>query len=287
MTTATSPGVLTDPRPITDLIPSVAAVCRSVLDAAVDREWSMPAGDLEWSCRRTAAHVADVLFSYAGQVVAQPDAAYLPMELVVEDAATPDRLVASVVTCAELLHLACRAAPAGLRAWHPAGVADAEGFAAMGVVEVLVHTHDVDGRDHLALRGGQLVDLREHLTAVEDLDRLTGRRGDEPGVLGLEHGQHRAAVAGAQGGDVGVAQRLVQVRAGAGGAEPARAGEHTHERVLDQILGVMMRAGHAAGGTAQGVDVDRKRLGIELVGHASRLPIWPRSPYRGTPPKRP
>jgi len=137
MTTATSPGVLTDPRPITDLIPSVAAECRSVLDAAVDREWSMPAGDLEWSCRRTAAHVADVLFSYAGQVVAQPDAAYLPMELVVEDAATPDRLVASVVTCAELLHLACRAAPAGLRAWHPAGVADAEGFAAMGVVEVL------------------------------------------------------------------------------------------------------------------------------------------------------
>ena len=145
MTTATSREVVTDPRPITDLIPTVAAECRSVLDAAVDREWSMPAGDLEWSCRRTAAHVADVLFSYAGQVVAQPDAAYLPMELVVEDEATPDRLVASVATCAQLLHLACRAAPAGLRAWHPAGVADAEGFAAMGVVEALVHTHDVTG----------------------------------------------------------------------------------------------------------------------------------------------
>ncbi|WP_256792172.1 maleylpyruvate isomerase N-terminal domain-containing protein [Terrabacter sp. Ter38] len=143
MTTATSPGSLTDPRPITDLLPSVAAECRRVLDAAVDRDWRAPAGDLDWSCRHTAAHVADVLFSYAGQVVAQPDAAYLPMELVVEDAAAPDRLVASVVTCAELLHLACRAAPAAVRAWHPAGVADAEGFAAMGVVEVLVHTHDV------------------------------------------------------------------------------------------------------------------------------------------------
>ncbi|CAN7346437.1 maleylpyruvate isomerase N-terminal domain-containing protein [Terrabacter sp. LjRoot27] len=143
MTTATTSAPFADPRPITDLLPAVAAECRRVLEAAVDRDWDEPAGDLDWSCRGTAAHVADVLFSYAGQVVAQPDGAYLPMEVTVEDAATPDRLVASVVACAQLLHLACAAAPDRLRAWHPAGVADAEGFAAMGVVEVLVHTHDI------------------------------------------------------------------------------------------------------------------------------------------------
>jgi hypothetical protein len=34
-------------------------------------------------------------------------------------------------------------APPGTRAWHPMGVGDPEGFAAMGVVEVLVHMRDV------------------------------------------------------------------------------------------------------------------------------------------------
>lgn len=141
--TTTTPGPALDPRPVTDLLPAVAAECRRVLEAAVDRDWDERAGSLDWSCRGTAAHLADVLFSYAGQVLAQPQESYLPMEVAVEDDATPDRLVASVVTCAQLLHLACRAAPDGLRAWHPAGIADAEGFAAMGAVELLVHTHDV------------------------------------------------------------------------------------------------------------------------------------------------
>ena len=143
MTAATTPGPTADPRPTTDLLPAAAAECRRALEAAGHGDWGEPAGDLEWSCRGTAAHLADVLFSYAGQVVAQPDASYLPMEVTVEDDATPGRLVASVGTCAELLHLACGAAPDGLRAWHPAGIADAEGFAAMGVVEVLVHTYDI------------------------------------------------------------------------------------------------------------------------------------------------
>ena len=31
----------------------------------------------------------------------------------------------------------------GTRAWHPYGTSDPEGFAAMGVVETLVHGHDV------------------------------------------------------------------------------------------------------------------------------------------------
>jgi hypothetical protein len=143
MTTVTTPGALTDPRPITDLLTPAAAECRRVLEAAADHDWSARAGDLDWSCSHTAGHVADVLFSYAVQVVARPVDSYLPMEVTVEPSATPDRLVRSVVTCAELLRLACRAAPVGLRAWHPAGMADAEGFAAMGVVEVLVHTHDI------------------------------------------------------------------------------------------------------------------------------------------------
>jgi hypothetical protein len=45
--------------------------------------------------------------------------------------------------CGELLRLAVTAAPSEARAWHPYGTSDPEGFAAMGVVEVLVHTYDI------------------------------------------------------------------------------------------------------------------------------------------------
>ena len=84
--------------------------------------------------------------------------------------------------------------------------------------------------------------------------------------------------------DVRVAQRLVQVRAGAGGADRARPGEHLQQRVLDQILGVLTGAGHATSGAAQRVDVDGKRLGEEFLGHASRLPISPPLPIWGNSP---
>jgi hypothetical protein len=45
--------------------------------------------------------------------------------------------------CGELLRLAVCAAPATARAWHPHGTSDPDGFAAMGIVETIVHTYDI------------------------------------------------------------------------------------------------------------------------------------------------
>ena len=42
-----------------------------------------------------------------------------------------------------LLATVVRAAAPEARGWHPYGMADAEGFAAVGVAEVLLHTHDI------------------------------------------------------------------------------------------------------------------------------------------------
>jgi hypothetical protein len=116
---------------------------RRAVASVVDRDWNVGAGDLDWSCRDTAAHVADDLFSYASQVVAQPSEEYLPIEAATDPAATPEALIRCVVMCGELLRLAVTAASSETRAWHPYGTSDPEGFAAMGVVEVLVHTYDI------------------------------------------------------------------------------------------------------------------------------------------------
>ena len=126
-----------------DLVCQATAEMRGALVGARDRDWDVPAGDLDWSCRKTAVHVADDLFSYASQVLAQPSDGYLPIEATVLDEAGPEDLLRSIAMCGELLRLAAASASPDTRAWHPYGTSDAEGFTAMGVVEVLVHTYDI------------------------------------------------------------------------------------------------------------------------------------------------
>jgi Mycothiol maleylpyruvate isomerase N-terminal domain len=108
----------------------------------VDADWSVPAGSLVWSCRRTAAHVAHDLLAYAGQVAGRADGGYLPMDLRVRDEATPARVLDVVAACGALLGRAVAAAPAADRGWHW-GPVDPGGFAALGVNEVLVHAYDI------------------------------------------------------------------------------------------------------------------------------------------------
>lgn len=126
-----------------DLISSSTASMQHALVDAVDRDWSVAAGDLDWSCRDTTVHVADDLFSYASQVVAQTPQGYLRIEASVEATAAPHSLLQCLVMCGELLRLAVSTAAPNTRAWHPYGTSDPEGFAAMGVTEVLVPTYDV------------------------------------------------------------------------------------------------------------------------------------------------
>ena len=116
---------------------------RSALTPASDRTWEVPAGDVVWTCRATAAHVADDLFSYASQVIAQPDSGYLPIEAVMEPRASNAEILRVVAMCGRLLSNAVDSASSDARAWHPYGTSDPAGFAAMGAVEVLVHTHDI------------------------------------------------------------------------------------------------------------------------------------------------
>ena len=111
------------------------------LTPAVEMDWSVRAGALEWSCRETAAHVAHDLLAYAVQVAAESTESYLPLDLVMRPTASMEQVLAAVRACGMLLADSLTQHPDAV-AWHW-GLADASAFAAMGVGEVLVHTDDI------------------------------------------------------------------------------------------------------------------------------------------------
>jgi hypothetical protein len=126
-----------------DLLKRTTEATRTALEPLVDRDWSRPAGSLDWSCWRTGVHVADSYVAQAAQMLGQPDDSWLPFELTVSDTATTGQLLAVIGACADVLRCAGTLADPANRSWHPWGVADPIGWLAMGVVEGLVHTHDI------------------------------------------------------------------------------------------------------------------------------------------------
>jgi len=128
---------MADPR-------AAASVSVAALVGYTELDWQqVPAAELEWSCWQTALHMVDCLYFYAMQVVyAQPDE-YLCTELALDDSASPRRMLAALSAHADLLHRIAQSADPDTRAHHNYGVSDAAGFAAMGVVETLIHTFDV------------------------------------------------------------------------------------------------------------------------------------------------
>ncbi|MEV1010015.1 maleylpyruvate isomerase N-terminal domain-containing protein [Streptomyces sp. NPDC049881] len=124
-----------------DVDAAVAEMSR-ILSPHTAEDWTVPAGPLDWTCWQTAAHIGHDLLAYAGQLAAQPTDAYLPFDLTVRPTASPGELLQAVTACGGLLSSVLATAGPDLRAWHW-GPCDPEGFAAMGVAEVLLHTHDI------------------------------------------------------------------------------------------------------------------------------------------------
>lgn len=124
----------------------LAAVLASALDAlrpAVDLDWGAPAGDLAWTCAKTCAHVADDLVAFAAQLAARVPSGYAPFLTSPRRRTAPAGLLTNLEAGGALLVLAARAALPDARGFHGWGMADAEGFAALGAAEVIVHTYDI------------------------------------------------------------------------------------------------------------------------------------------------
>lgn len=121
---------------------AAAAACRDALAGYVDRDWSVRAGELDWSCRQTLDHIPNALVFYASHL-AIAAREKLPRTRDGGERLTVAELLVSVEVTAAVLEHVIRAAPASTRAFHPAGMADPSGFAAMGCDEVLIHTADI------------------------------------------------------------------------------------------------------------------------------------------------
>ncbi|GAA2121866.1 hypothetical protein GCM10009727_07530 [Actinomadura napierensis] len=126
-----------------------------VLRKAPPDAWDGKAGTLEWTCWETVEHLSDDLFAYAAQLGARPAGREVPFlwesrrpggpanVTYADRDAGPDGLLQVLDACGAMLVALVRTTPPDARAHHVFGTSDPEGFAAMGIVETLVHIHDV------------------------------------------------------------------------------------------------------------------------------------------------
>ena len=128
-----------------NLVSEAVAETRRALRPRVDADWSVLAAGLDWSCWKTGVHIADDLVFYASQIIDQPSEGYVPFEVTMVSGANPEGLLRTIGVCGAILARTVAAARPGDRGYHVYGTSDAEGFAAMGVVETLVHTYDIAG----------------------------------------------------------------------------------------------------------------------------------------------
>ncbi|MFB8107629.1 VOC family protein [Streptomyces sp. NPDC056007] len=151
-----APGGTRPPVTADDVTTAVRLAVDTLAGAPADG-WDGAAGTLEWTCWETVEHLSDDLFAYAVQLGPRtppvdgevpyrwvPDRRGGPANAVFADrAAGPAGLLATLEASGALLASMARTTPPEVRSYHGYGISDPEGFAAMGVVETLVHTYDL------------------------------------------------------------------------------------------------------------------------------------------------
>ena len=119
---------------------AAAAAAQDLLASVPDFSARVPA--MDGDVRRVVVHIAACLNWYAHDLVAGPTEAQGPMPSWPDEASAAD-LVRELGISAEVLARVVTLAGPDDRAWHPWGVADAAGIAAIGIAELVLHTDDV------------------------------------------------------------------------------------------------------------------------------------------------
>ena len=118
-----------------------ASVATAALRPLVDRDWSMRAGQLEWTVEATVGHLLGALVKET-LYLASRTTRFIAVGTGRFRDSTPSELVESITPAAAALANVARSTPDGSLAYHATGMTDAEGYLAMGCAEALVHTRD-------------------------------------------------------------------------------------------------------------------------------------------------
>src|SRR5436309_6277688 len=96
-----------------------AAASVAALRSATDRDWSVTAGPLTWSCWKTADHLCDAVFAYAFQVAGRSSRDLPFQEMHAAPAASPRGLVDGVEAVTRMLSAVLRHTPSdAVLSWH-------------------------------------------------------------------------------------------------------------------------------------------------------------------------
>src|SRR4051812_8459977 len=114
--------------------------CLATIEPLTGRDWNVPVPDQTWTAADVAEHIALGNLWYAIDLAAA--GVDTPAKLTMKPEATPSDVVTAIRTTTSMLADLIDLAPAERRGYHPFGMADPAGFAAMGCDEVLVPTCD-------------------------------------------------------------------------------------------------------------------------------------------------
>jgi uncharacterized protein (TIGR03083 family) len=125
-----------------DSVEAAAAAVIAALEPGIDADWSVKAGDLEWSVDRTISHMTGAPAKYALYLSSRSTRYVAVTVSPAEDATRRERLEA-IEGCAAALAGVAATAPRDAFGYHVTGMQNAEQFLARACYELLVHTYDV------------------------------------------------------------------------------------------------------------------------------------------------
>lgn len=112
------------------------------LQPAIDRDWSVRAGQLEWNVEFTIEHMAAALSKYT-LYLASRSTEPIAVRIVSRVDASQRERIDAIFRVGQALANVASMTPPDTRVFHAIGLIDVEGYVAMGCLEVLVHGYDV------------------------------------------------------------------------------------------------------------------------------------------------
>jgi uncharacterized protein (TIGR03083 family) len=131
-----------------DDLKALSEVVVAAWQQGTERDWSVPAGTLGWSCRTTAEHVIDAALMPALNLASQRLNAYAPFDVL---RFAPEPTAADLVDCLRatttaawaIIYTAAPEARAVIRRRPVVEVGKRDDFSARCALELALHAHDV------------------------------------------------------------------------------------------------------------------------------------------------